>query len=148
MRMMSDLNLNHLYFNGKVAIMSDVPCLILDDDELEKQPAKINPQDMRQWLPDTLKNTRPFENGFIKTAPPFPKAFQGKKYDDDFPPLHNLSTPMKRISVPLQKPDTGTLLEKVRSLLAQPAQPAVLYEPKTPPFPPSPKNPASSRDEL
>ena len=132
--------------------MSDVPCLILDDDELEKQPAKINPQDMRQWLPDTLKNTRPFENGFIKTAPPFPKAFQGKKYDDDFPPLHNLSTPMKRMTLPPVNPEqTGTLLEKVRSLLAQPAEstkPAVLYEPKTPPFPPSPKNPATSRDEL
>ena len=129
--------------------MSDVPCLILDDDELEKQPTKINPQDMRQWLPDTLKNTRPFENGFIKTTQFFPRAFQGKKYDDDFPPLHNLSTPMKRITLPLVTTEqTGTLLEKVRSLLAQPAQPAVLYEPKTPPFPPSPKNPASSRDEL
>jgi len=132
--------------------MSDVPCLILDDDELEKQPLKINPQDMRQWLPDTLKNTRPFENGFIKTMPFFPKAFQGKKYDDDFPPLHNLSTPIRRINTTVQKADTGTLLEKVRSLLAQPTQPVqpaiFVYEPKTPPFPPSPKNPASSRDEL
>ena len=128
-------------------------CLILDDKELEQQPI-LKKSDMREWLPETLSTTRPFDTGFIKT--PFPRVFGNKNYSDEFPPLpRNTSTPTLYV-----KKNTLSLLEKVKGVLSvppldkgertaepielprltipndaiEPPNPPILYEPKTPPY--------------
>lgn len=115
-------------------------CRILDDKELEEQTVKLNRTDMRLWLPDTLgaSETRIFDRGFIK---PFPKAFQGKIYHEEYPPLP-VSTMQTR---PVYK-NTMSLLDRVRGILSVPteivsldigekaAEPVELHEPRTPPY--------------
>lgn len=122
-------------------------CLILDDKELEDQPV-LKKSDMREWLPETLSTTRPFDSGFIKNT--FPRAFNSKNYSEDFPPLpRNISTPTLYV-----KKNTLSLLEKVKGVLSVPidqgekaAEPIelpqlpqlppskpIVYEPKTPPY--------------
>ena len=110
-------------------------CRILDDKDLEEQAVKLNRADMRLWLPDTLGETRIFDRGFIK---PFPKAFQARTYQEEYPSL-----PISTIQTdrPVYK-NTMSLLERVRGLLSSPtettgekaAEPVDLHEPRTPPY--------------
>ena len=105
-------------------------CRILDDNELETQPI-LKKSDMREWSPDTLQNTRPFDAGYIKN--PFPKVFTNKTYmENNFPQLS------KHVST---SKSTLPLLEKIKNVLAVPldkgetaAPPVELHEPKTPPY--------------
>jgi hypothetical protein len=110
-------------------------CRILDDKDLEEQAVKLNRADMRLWLPDTLGETRIFDRGFIK---PFPKAFQAKTYNEEYP---SLSISTIQTARPVYK-NTISLLERVRGILSTPiettgekaADPVELYEPRTPPY--------------
>jgi hypothetical protein len=105
-------------------------CRILDDKELEEQAIKLNRADMRLWLPDT------FGVGETRIFKPFPKAFQAKTYNEEFPPLSTIQT-----ARPVYKaPNTMSLLERVRGILSTPT---VLdkrggmtrfHEPTTPPY--------------
>jgi hypothetical protein len=91
---------------------------------------------MRLWLPDTLGETRIFDRGFIK---PFPKAFQARTYQEEYPSL-----PVSTIQTarPVYK-NTMSLLERVRGILSTPSvaiaidkgeKAAPPYEPRTPPY--------------
>lgn len=112
-------------------------CLILDDEELAKVPA-INKFDKREWLPDTITSTRPFDKGFIKTS--FPKVFRSKLYINETKSISSMSSM-----------STLSLLEKVKSVLtSSETEPVVVssgvapldkgerhagpYEPRTPPY--------------
>jgi len=110
----------------------ETTCLILDDDELEKQPV-LKRSDMREWSPETLQNTRPFDSGYIKN--PFPKVFTNKSYADNF------SQNSKNVSTISTSKSMLPLLQKVKNVLSVPlykgesaSQPVELHEPKTPPY--------------
>jgi hypothetical protein len=122
----------------------ETTCLILDEDELKKQPV-LKRSDMREWSPETLQTTRPFDSGYIKN--PFPKVFTNKSYADNF------SQNSKNISTISTPKSTLPLLDKIKNVLTLPidkgetnvhilpidkgesaAPPIELHEPKTPPY--------------
>jgi hypothetical protein len=112
--------------------MSANECLILDDDELEatqvQQEEKINPRDMRSWLPETMRHTNPFNSNYVSTSHAFPKVFQMKvALKEDFPKLSERTAPIPQTTMNyrsrlLAKPDlpkvsTINVLERVREVL-------------------------------
>lgn len=85
-------------------------CRILDDKDLEEQAVKLSKANLRQWLPETLGETRVFERGFIK---PFPKAFQTKGTEEP--------------------PSTTNFLQRIRGLISS-VSTSSKHEPTTPPY--------------
>ena len=82
-------------------------CLILDDEELAKVPV-IKKFDTREWLPDTIASTRPFDKGFIKTS--FPKVFRSRLYSNEAKSVSDMSANSNL--------STLSLLEKVKGVLS------------------------------
>lgn len=137
--------------------MSANECMILDDEELEKTQVKpeekLNPRDMRAWLPETLQHTNPFQSNYVSTSHAFPKVFQKK---EDFPKLSERVVPIPQTTMNyrsrlLHKPEqiekisTINVLERVREVLQETkAEPRQVqdnppcYSPHTPPYPYSP----------
>jgi hypothetical protein len=112
--------------------MSANECLILDDDELEctqvQQEEKINPRDMRSWLPETMRHNNPFNSNYVSTSHAFPKVFQMKlAQKEEFPKLSERAAPIPQTTMNyrsrlLAKPDlpkvsTINVLERVREVL-------------------------------
>lgn len=116
-------------------------CRILDDKDLEEQAVKLNKTNRRQWLPESVPETRVFDQlsetprGFTKRFhKDFMKPFHIKRSSEeqrpsDGRPSGERTSRETHSKEPLSE-ETANLLQRIRTIISTID---LQYRPRTPP---------------